>query len=408
MALPADELVRPGSPARAGVIRSQSRSRSGSPQGSVSGASGVSYRALSKVVHADAAQLRRLEETVSRTVDEVREVQLQRELLRARGEAEGLRRELREAVAAHRAELAERLNDLRRRQREEGAEISAELRDVKSERNRLEQEVDLLRMQMADMQRAADQQQRDLEAAKTRELADLAAKLDFESGNGAAPAKQDQPTGGQSGDHVRYREMKMQNAALMGRLAVLERYNQRSQSDQVDALKEEVDALREERDSAKEELAALRAQLKSVDGLRGERIAAMEETIRELQRSASEAQKKSTLLVCDDRTSFLEGRVCTLQDAVRKLKDGRDKYMSELDISGYDQMEEAELEAKKARADRREALSLVDSMQQELRRLRAAESSSSRLYQCGRDFDTEVQRLVDKASRPGKQYYGVP
>lgn len=60
----------------------------------------------------------------------------------------------------HREEMSKKLNEFRRAAQEEEATTCRELREVKSERSRLEQEVDLLRIQLADVQRERSRQAR--------------------------------------------------------------------------------------------------------------------------------------------------------------------------------------------------------------------------------------------------------
>eukprot|EP00660_Eupelagonema_oceanica_P010303 gene10303-18564_t len=116
----------------------------------------------------------------------------------------------------HREELTKKLNEFRRVQREEEGEVCRELREVKSERSRLEQEVDLLRartphavktrpvraravavppvrrrravarIQLADVQREAEQAKLDLDQQKEKELAEMTERLEAAEGRQGA------------------------------------------------------------------------------------------------------------------------------------------------------------------------------------------------------------------------------
>eukprot|EP00756_Hemistasia_phaeocysticola_P066708 Hpha_TRINITY_DN943_c0_g1::TRINITY_DN943_c0_g1_i1::g.156226::m.156226 len=356
------------------------------------------------LVPSGGAHLSLVEDECDRGAAERREIEVQREMLRWRGEAEQLRRELTAQGAKHREEMIEALNDLRRRQREDESEVCNDLRDVKAERNRLEQETDLLRMELADVRREAEQFKLDLEQQRDKELAEFATRLE-------ATERADGETAGVRAEIERgkgqVREMKMELASLRGKLAVLERQGTRVQNEEIAALSSEVTDVRAERDAAREELRELQEQLASVDRLRGTRVMELEAEVRSLRLQCEESERNAGIPGDSERTVQLEAKVCVLQDMVRRLKDARETYMTQLDIREFDRVEEAELEVAKARGERREALLLADAMQQELKRARMASAERGGTTG-GRNFDDELKKLAEKATRPAKKHFGVP
>lgn len=364
---------------------------------------------VASVAHSDTLRsVAEFQDEALRAGEARREAELQRDVLRLRGENEDLRRQLKDADVRHREELAKKLNEFRRVQREEEAQVCRELREVKSERSRLEQEVDLLRIQLADVQREAEQAKLDLDQQREKELAEMTAKMEAAEG-AKGDAEGSQAEVEKSKQSVK--DLKIECAKLRGRLAVLERAGARASADEVDALKQEAVELRKERDDAEDELHKLKKDLNTIERIKGDKLVGLEKELEELREKLGKdkLEVEAAKGAATDRTAFLEAKVCALQDTCRKLKDHRDKYMTALDIREYDKLEESELEVKKARDDRREALALVDSVQQELVRVREAVSQDSRRkLGGGRDFDAEVKKLVQRANTAAKKHYSVP
>lgn len=208
-----------------------------------------------------------------------------------------------------------------------------------------------------------------------------------------------------------FKDLKIELAKMRGRLAVLERAGARASADEIMALKQEAQQLRSERDESEEELYKMKKDLGSIEKVKGEKMMGLEQEVQELREKIQQNQLTADAAKGErsDRTAFLEAKVCALQDTVRKLKDHRDKYMTALDIRDYDRLEESELEVRKAKDDRREALALVDGVQQELRKVRdALGQDTRRKLGPGRDFEADIKKLVEKTRVPAKRQYGIP
>eukprot|EP01062_Namystynia_karyoxenos_P060512 TRINITY_DN52137_c0_g1_i1.p1 TRINITY_DN52137_c0_g1~~TRINITY_DN52137_c0_g1_i1.p1 ORF type:complete len:396 (+),score=180.97 TRINITY_DN52137_c0_g1_i1:79-1188(+) len=333
---------------------------------------------------------------------ELRDAELQRELLRARGEARALRRQLAEGGAAHKAELAAALNELRRKQREEDARALAELREVKSERCRLEQECDLLRLQLSDTQREASEARADAAAAEERAARAAAAAVSA-AGDDAGPPP-DPSAAEARRERERARELQLELAALRGRVAAIDRQGLRAQTAEAEALREEAQALREERDAALAELSELRGLAASCERLKGPRIAQLEAELAAARAAASQAEAQQQGAADAGRVAELEAKVCALQDVVRELKDAPRRPLG----AGVLEREETELELRKARDDRRNALRLVHQMHQELQAAQRQQARDDRAARGGCRWEAAVARLVEAAERPARQHYGVP